>query len=195
MSKAFFVVFFLLFSVNSFGQLIFRGDTYTQNLTTLSLVTNRDAGTNAYKCTIYIPSLGSIDLHMFRYDGYWYQTEYPYGLSLGAPRVKYRTSAQVLSTEPPCSATWFLINQSWVINFTTHPALSVGSVPESLMITGTGCTNQVNTSVTILPNGIVVPVSTTSSINTIQNPAVGMIIYDLTVACLKIYNGSAWVCI
>ena len=42
-------------------------------------------------------------------------------------------------------------------------------------------------------NGFILPALTTTQINAIQNPQLGLMVFNVTTNAITFYNGSAWV--
>lgn len=85
------------------------------------------------------------------------------------------------STKPPCTGTW--------------TKLSGGT--EALSLTG-DCVASGPSSVkasVVLPMALSLPQLTATDISAIASPQKGMLVYDLTNNCVKLYNGTLWKCL
>jgi hypothetical protein len=74
-------------------------------------------------------------------------------------------------------------------------AVSGYGIAQTVTVTGAGNTS-LNKTYTLC-NGceLSLPQLTATDITAIASPQKGMLVYDLTNNCLKLYNGTGWVCL
>lgn len=184
-----FITFILCVSFNSYGQIIFENNTYSQ-ITAPSYV---DLNSHVYQ-------YNTLDLHfeLIRVNGYWYQIFHAYSFK----RLYYRTLMQHFTTDPPCVAEWIVPEDSndfieW--DYTTDPAPSVPpTITRIITITGTTCesmdhenTPEATNGVEIRPTFVELARQLPEDIALIE-PKQGMITYDLLHRVPKYYDGIGW---
>lgn len=199
MKKILFILLFLGFQT-SFGQLFFNGSYSLDPIP----YTYADAGTNSY--TYSQPATGygcgaSFNYKFFRYDGYWYILE----TSVCGNYLRNRSQFKSYTPNPPCTAMWYstfaglngvLWTPSLPVIAPNHPAVTSTAVPQLENIVGIACT--IVTSVlsgTMTATYFLPPSLTTVDILAIVSPPTGALVWDITVGCLKVFNGTAWVCL
>jgi hypothetical protein len=143
-----------------------------------------DAGTNVY--TLYQGTLqGGIRLwvYLFRMNNFWYFANYAIAGQAAGNGLFKKYKFYSTSIDPPCDGPWGSPNTTVIPFVDVH-------------IAGTSCfTPPLILSTTLNPTNLQIPALTAALIATIPNPQPGMMVWDLTNQCLKIYNGTAWVCI
>lgn len=189
------IIFFFLLGINlSYGQITFAGATFNLNPTPSIFA---DAGTNSYSYSVTVPGDATYTITLFRYDGYWYQLE----SSKWGKYWNYRTENQVLTPHPPCSVKWhgrygIAWTPSLPVSSPNHPAIPPSSLAVLQNITGSTCSplpsilSGTMTAFYFLP-----PSLSTTDILAISSPPAGAIVWDFTAGCLKVFNGTAWVCL
>jgi hypothetical protein len=190
-------VLFLVFMSLSFAQAQFVTYPYIMDTTPYFA---SDPGTNSYTHSVpAAPGYGCgsyWNYRVYRYDGYWYCTE----TSVCGSFLRHRTVNKILTPNAPCSETWFNINATWTpslpVTSPNHP-----TIPPSTASTLYGFSNpacSILSSVlsgTMTPYYFLPPSLTTAAILAIVSPPTGALVWDTTVMCLKVYNGTAWVCL
>lgn len=149
-----------------------------------------DAGTNYYTSTNYNGSgetNGAFYWVIFRENNYWkigFKTSsYPNVTT----SIWFKNVLPSNEIDPPCHAFW-----EFIFNGTPGPTCEY-------LISGTSCST-VNNLTSVQSGGTTVfgyqlPQYYALDIPNIPNPRGGQMIWDLTNACLKIYNGTSWNCI
>lgn len=134
-------------------------------------VYNSDAGTNLYSNIPYNPPMPfSYTMYrMYRVGGVWTLDQAKVNASTGVTITALYTISSN-SNNPPCD---------W---------------GNGILLTGT-CGEQPVQSTTITPGFISIPQFSSAAISAIAAPQKGMLIYDTTHECLKLYNGTAWKCL
>lgn len=131
-------------------------------------------------------------------------------ITVNAPPVVSTPAAWVfvdstIILSPTSGGTWISNNptKATVTNGGVVTGIAEGVVNFTFMATATGCTATTSniiikpTPVVVQaaefsPNYILVPQFTFAQISAMSSPKKGMIVYDLTNDCLRIYNGSTW---
>lgn len=138
----------------------------------------KDAGTDAY---FDVPTSGiPFDQYqIYRNNGQWKLAQVAMCMGCTSPQtyIYYKVTAN--TNKPPC-------NTSWTVGNTANV--------ENIALTG-DCVNLAPPSVnatTILPNVLTLPQLTAAEIAAITSPQKGMIVFDTSNNCLKLYNGTAW---
>jgi hypothetical protein len=144
-----------------------------------------DAGTTIYQKNTNC-NTGACGAILIRINGYW-------TIIFGAADVfspftwlyKYRTLSTSTENHPPCNPTWLEWNGT-----------NTSGSPFSTMFSGNTCIQPLPMiSSNLLPNLIQLPNLSTSQINAIPNPQAGMITFDISEFCMKLYDGVVWKCI
>ena len=195
----------LLFAKCAFGQLTVSGSgniggfTYDSptgnayNLTSLTTIGSvagwmPDAGTHTYIMFTSAGGIctGCITYYIFRMGGYWYFAQsWTASLTGHVESLSFKSLYQSTAIDPPCTALWTRLVSSGGPLGILYITISGTSCEASLLIP----------SASILPNVISLPLQTTAQINAYPLPKVGMIVYDVTAGCMKIYNGVTWKCV
>lgn len=184
----------ILFSFGISAQITITGSnsqdgTYllTGNTTGVGLF---DAGTNYYTATVNGPGL-LINQIVKRENNFWQHRLY---VQSASPTLNYQTHKLVLpstsnETNPPCGGVWETTDQ-----------LGNGT-GTFLYITITGTCSTVNNpppprlAGTTTPFGYLLPAFYDFDISSIPSPLAGQMIWDITNACVKVYDGTTWNCI
>ncbi len=179
----------------SFGQITFAGATFNLESTTSVY---SDPGTNSYAYSVTVPGDATYTIRLLRYDGYWYQLE----SSKWGNYFNYRTENRVLTPNPPCSVKWHgRTGYGWTPALApatpNHPAIPTAiSVAVLQNITGTSCSTLPSVlSGTMTAFYFLPPSLSTTDILAIPSPPAGAVVWDFTAGCLKVFNGTAWVCL
>ena len=190
--KKYITAFLFIISLNCYSQVIvFRGSEYG-----LSTLPQNDPGTNSYSFSIFVPNTGTFHFNIFRYGGYWFHTETGFGITY----VKDRTVDQHFSSNPPCLANWYNgLRIGWSFGISNFPAVMPDLPPSAnyttflpRSITG-NCTSSV--SIVLSPYYLTPPSLTTIEIDALVGVPIGSIVWDSTFMCLKVYNGTVWICL
>jgi hypothetical protein len=162
------------------AQVNYGGVTYPLNGTS--------AGINTYGFTgSALPRYG-----FQRYpDGYWY---YIADLGFGQRFVSARTAVPYLTNDPPCNVVWITPTRFDLNIGSFLPIATYNPGGSYFLMTGT-CSPISSSSSYSGPLGFVPPSLTSTEIAAIVTPALGTLVWDITVMCLKVYNGTAWVCL
>lgn len=150
-----------------------------------------DAGTNYYN---QITSQFDLFINQIikRESNVWKQRLYINSASGVDQRQEYHLTLPATSSanEPPCGGVW----EKW------NDVTGVGTGAFHYVTINGGCSN-VNNPPTPLaagamgPNGYQLPRYFDFEIPNIPNPQAGLMIWDITNVCVKVYNGTTWNCI
>lgn len=139
----------------------------------------KDSGTDSYFTADAVFSATG-QYQIYRNSGHWkIGRVICNGCSTPTTTIYYTLTNN--STKPPCTGTW--------------TKLSGGT--EALTLTG-DCVTSGPSSVkatVVLPTALSLPQLTAADITAITSPQKGMLVYDLTNNCVKIYNGMDWKCL
>ena len=124
-------------------------------------------------------------------DGYWY---YIADLGYGQKFVFSRTAVPYLTTDPPCNVVWITATRFDLTIDLFLPIATYNPGGSYYLMTGT-CSPISSSSSYSGPFGFVPPSLTSAEIAALVTPALGTLVWDITVMCLKVYNGTAWVCL
>lgn len=160
-----------------YSQIVLTGSTTTSANTTYNIGTpnntqvfNADAGTNIYSDNPW--TLGSpipfTQHRIYRVNGVWKLDKVFVGAN--GPSITPISTSAGNNANPPCD---------W------------GS---GITLTGT-CYNSTVMATTLTPTYVAIPQLTATAISAIAIPQKGMLIFDATNNCLKIYDGTAWKCL
>ena len=163
-----------------FAQITVTGSSTTSANTTYNLGTaqtvqvfNSDAGTTMYSIipfTSYSQMPPSYELYrIYRVGGVW-----------TLDRVKVNASTGITIT-----------TLHTITNNSNNPPCDWGN---GVLLAGT-CGELPVQSTTITPNFITIPQLSATAISAIAAPQKGMLVFDTTNNCLKLYNGTAWKCL
>ncbi|MFN8428714.1 MAG: LytTR family DNA-binding domain-containing protein [Spirosomataceae bacterium] len=191
------IIFFLFISLNFAHAQNFIHGSYIVDATPYFAA---DAGTNSY--TYSVPALpiygcGNFwNYKIYRYDGYWYCTETSYCGSY----LRHRTVNRILTPNPPCSENWYNANATWLpslpVTSPNHPAIPPSATSALYTFSNPSCSTLLSVlSGTVTPYYFLPPSLTTTDILAIVSPQTGALVWDITAMCLKVYNGTAWVCL
>ncbi|SOE21669.1 hypothetical protein SAMN06298216_2126 [Spirosomataceae bacterium TFI 002] len=179
-----------------FGQLTVSGASHGSVNSNYTLTTSSpphyivDAGTNKYRY-----SYQQQDFHHFFYivriNNKWtlltdsYYTDFGGGVWYYALNIDQNTSTDI---DPPCTG----IFDSYSGVYPNSQLIGV----DNIIMTGATCIVQPVTSMAsiISPFGISLPQMTTTQINAQANPTAGTVVWNSTLACLYVFNGTTWVC-
>ncbi len=190
MKKLLFV--FLLFGFQlCFGQLIEGTTSWTTGVGVTGVYSYQRSAPGVLKYVLFRAS-----------DGYWY--EYA-DLYYGQYYLQSRTTVPYLTNKIPCNVQWYSSsNHSTAVGFWLNNAALLYSNTNTWFtpaaggyrfFSGPDCEPITTSSSTSGPSGFVPPAMTTADILALPMPALGTVIWDITVMCLKVFNGTAWVCL
>ncbi len=132
----------------------------------------KDAGTDSYVIDVPLGGFPINKYQIYRKDGIWKFARVYMCSGCTSPSFQFFNTTTSNTTKPPCD---------WGGGITlTGDCVSPG--PTSVKAT------------TILPTVLTLPQLTAADIAAIASPQKGMLVYDLTNNCLKLYNGG-WVCL
>lgn len=139
----------------------------------------KDAGTDAYFTADAVFSATG-QYQIYRAGGNWKVGRVICnGCSTPTTTIYYTLTNN--STKPPCTGTWTkLSGGTEALNLTGD---CVASGPSSVKATA------------VLPAALSLPQLTAADITAINSPQKGMLVYDLTNNCVKLYNGTLWKCL
>jgi hypothetical protein len=140
----------------------------------------KDAGTDAYFTADAVFSATG-QYQIYRNGGNWkIGRVICNGCTTPSTNLYYQTVSN--TSKPPCTNNWMPVGGGALINITlTGDCVSSG--PTSVKAT------------TVLPTAVSLPQLTATDIAAIASPQKGMLVYDLTNNCVKIYNGTNWKCL
>lgn len=96
------------------------------------------------------------------------------------------------------SVSLFITSQMLFVNVSIGQSTSINSNGTGMVIQNDNTNTPVPSSALIemrsANKGLLLPRMTTTQIQQVQNPTVGLAIYDTDAKCLKTYNGSTWEC-
>jgi hypothetical protein len=142
----------------------------------------KDVGTDAYFSANPVNSVTG-QYQIYRNNGFWIIGRIICnGCTSPTINLYYQTSSN--GTKPPCSNNWIPVGGGGNFNIIN---LSGDCIPTAPPVTSVK-------SSTILPTVLSVPRLIASDVAAIVSPQKGMLVYDLTYNCLKLYNGTEWVC-
>jgi hypothetical protein len=186
------LVFFLLLGFKvTFGQLIEGTTSWSTAITGSGVYTYERNAPGVRKFVLFRAS-----------DGYWY--EYA-DLFFGQLFLNSRTTVPYMTNKIPCNVQWFSSSNpftavgAWLSNaallYSNTNAWFTPAAGGYRFFSGPDCEPITTSSSTSGPGGFVPPAMTTTAILAIPMPVIGTLIWDITAMCLKVYNGTAWVCL
>ena len=184
-----FTVFFLaifLSGVIAHGQIIVTqpagfsnsiGGNYSLSSTSPSSFV-ADAGTNVYRDAS--GTIAGFYRYVFRQNNKWKIGAYY--ASTPAQSILAETEGVSTKVNPPCNAYW-----KDMVN---------GAVFQ-VLISGNSCTDELTPGsyFEALPQYVQLPTAVTTVINQLLAPKNGMMVYDLTAHCVKVYSNGQWKCL
>lgn len=193
MKKTLFFLLLLSFNV-SFGQLMEGTTSWTSAIGAWS-----ESGVYGYER----PSPGVIRFVLYREsDGYWYEFA---DLGYGYHFINARTTIPYLTNKIPCNVQWYFSSnrstnvRSWrgdaALLFSNTSSWFTPAAGGYRFFSGPDCEPITTISSTSGPSGFVPPAMTTAAILALPMPALGTLVWDITAMCLKVFNGTTWVCL
>jgi hypothetical protein len=141
----------------------------------------KDAGTDAYFSADPVNSVNG-QYQIYRNNGFWKIGRVVCnGCSSPSISLYYQTFAN--TTKPPCANNWMPVGGGGGLNIINLTGDCISPGPTSIKST------------TVLPTVLSLPQLTATDISNIATPTKGMLVFDLTNNCLKLYNGTTWVCL
>jgi hypothetical protein len=133
----------------------------------------KDAGTDSYVVDVPASGFPLNKYQIYRNAGTWKFARVYLCSGCTSPSFQFFDTVVSNTTKPPCN---------WG-NGITLTGDCVTPAPTSVKAT------------TILPTVVSVPQLIATDIAAIASPQKGMLVYDLTNNCLKVYNGTLWKCL
>lgn len=191
MKKSAIILFMVIFAMPVFSQVTlinyngYTGGSPTPQL--FPLVSNidhftHDVGTNKFVANVYSMNASNVYRFIFRQNGIWKIGDYGFGPDFpgGLSNINLVSTQTSTSINPPCVGNWQTIS---------------GAVYQ-LEFTGMCNNDPVSGQFSELQyNYIQLPRAVTVVINQIPNPQNGMMIYDLTSNCVRVYTNGIWKCL
>lgn len=164
--------------------------TYSQNGSTIYPSNNKDTGTNHYSINSYSAGISQT---IIRESNQW---KHYVTVSGSGSFLTYTLHLPSTSNEndPPCAGIWERYNPQ-------NPGGSTGEY-HYVTMTGNSCSTFNNPpptlpsqAFTMTPSNIQLARYFDTDIPTIPTPQAGMMIWDITNSCVKVYNGTTWNCL
>lgn len=154
---------------------------------TFNLVSNidhftHDAGTNKFLVNVYSMNASNVYRFIFRQNGIWKIGDYGFGLDFpgGLSNINLVSTQNSSSNNPPCVGNWQTTSGAvFQFDFT---GMCANTATE-------GYFSEIQTNFIQLPRAV------TLVINQISNPRNGMMVYDITSNCVRVFANGTWKCL